>query len=276
MATEKKVVLVTGGNTGLGYEIVKALYASSQPYALIIGTRTLSNGEAAVAKLKSEVATSNSEISVVQIDVSSDASIEAAVASISSTHGRIDSLINNAGAAFDFEIQDGKRSIRDGFNTSWDTNVSGTHVLTTHAVPLLLKSSDPRLLFLTSGTASIWETLPENWGNMVALPRINASPPAGWPKPPSVNPITSYRSTKAGLNMLMREWARILKEDGVKVWSISPGYLATGLGAVPKDLQRKMGAQEPHLGGEFVRDVVEGKHDDRVGLAIRAQQTQPW
>jgi hypothetical protein len=31
------------------------------------------------------------------------------------------------------------------------------------------------------------------------------------------------------LNMLMREWYRILKNDGVKVWCISPGILATGL-----------------------------------------------
>nr|GAT57092.1 short-chain dehydrogenase/reductase family protein [Mycena chlorophos] len=131
-----------------------------RPYAVIIGTRTLSNGEAAAAKLNSGVPTSSSEISVVQIDVSSAASIEAAVALITSTHGRIDSLINNAGAAFDLEIQDGKCSIRDGFNTSWDTNVSGTHILTTHVVPLLLESSDPPLLFLTLGTSSIRETLP--------------------------------------------------------------------------------------------------------------------
>lgn len=208
--------------------------------------------------------------------MSSDASIEATVKDIGEKHGRLDALVNNAGAGFDGKIRDGSMSIREAFNASWDTNVSGTHVLTHLAIPLLLKSSDPRIMFVTSGTSSIYETEPENWGNMQHLPRLNASPDKGWPKQKEVNPITSYRSTKAGLNMLMREWVRILKEDGVKVWAISPGFLATGLGGVPKEALLKMGALEPHVGGEFVRDVVQGKHDDRVGKVIRSNQVQPW
>ncbi|KAJ7050409.1 hypothetical protein C8F01DRAFT_1179067 [Mycena amicta] len=258
MASDKKV-----GNTGLGYEAIKALYASAQPYELIIGTRTLSKGQDAIAQLKSEVASSSSTLSTVQIDVSSDPSIEAAVADIASKHGRLDVLINNAGAAYDPKIRDGSMSIREAFNTSWDTNVSGTHVLTTLAIPLLLKSADPRLAFVTSGTSSMWETESENWGNMFALSRINASPEKGWPKPKDLNSITSYRSTKTGLNMLMREWFRILKNDPVKVCGAGKTLL-------------KMGALEPYVGGEFIRDVVEGKHDDRVGKVIRSQQTQPW
>ncbi|KAJ7057253.1 hypothetical protein C8F01DRAFT_1153931 [Mycena amicta] len=276
MASDKKVVLITGGNTGLGYEAIKALYASAQPYELIIGTRTLSKGQDAIAQLKSEVASSSSTLSTVQIDVSSDPSIEAAVADIASKHGRLDVLINNAGAAYDPKIRDGSMSIREAFNTSWDTNVSGTHVLTTLAIPLLLKSADPRLAFVTSGTSSMWETESENWGNMFALSRINASPEKGWPKPKDLNSITSYRSTKTGLNMLMREWFRILKNDPVKVWAISPGFLATNLAGAGRETLLKMGALEPYVGGEFIRDVVEGKHDDRVGKVIRSQQTQPW
>ncbi|KAF7319263.1 Response to drug-related protein [Mycena chlorophos] len=275
-SSDPKIVLVTGGNTGLGYEIIKALYALPEPYTLLIGTRTISKGEAAVNQLKSEIPTSESTVSVIQVNVSSDVSIEAAIASITSTYGRIDALINNAGAGFDGEIRDEKMSIREAFNASWDTNVSGTHVLTTLAVPLLLKSADPRLMFVTSGTSSMWETQPENWGTMVALARINGSPVAGWPKPKEMAPITGYRSTKAGLNMLMREWTRILKNDGVKVWAISPGFLATNLGGLSPAMLRKMGTLEPHVGGEFVRDVVQGKHDDRVGLIIRSQQTQAW
>lgn len=149
-------------------------------------------------------------------------------------------------------------------------------MLTHLAIPLLLASPDPRLLFITSGTSSLWETEPENWGAMPHLARINASPGKGWPKGKAGNPITMYRSAKAGLNMLMREWARVLREDGVKVWAVSPGFLATGLGGMGKEQLVKMGAVEPHVGGEFVRDVVQGKHDDRVGKVIRANQTQAW
>ncbi|KAF7319265.1 hypothetical protein HMN09_00264000 [Mycena chlorophos] len=266
---DNKVVLVTGGNTGLGYEIVKALYASSQPYTLLIGARTPSKGESAIAQLKSEVPTSHSSLSVIQVDVSSDTSIEAALATISSTHGRLDALINNAGALFDTQVEAGSAaSLRAAFNANWDTNVSGTHVLTTLAVPLLLKSADPRVLFITSGTASLGETEEANWGRHPSLPRLNAPPPAGWPKE-GFRSSVGYRSSKTGLNMLMREWARILKNDGVKVWAISPGFLATNLGGVGADLLKKMGALEPSTGGQFIRAVVEGQHDKLVGQVIR-------
>ncbi|KAF3766953.1 NAD(P)-binding protein [Cryphonectria parasitica EP155] len=281
MASEKKVVLVTGGNTGLGYEAIKALYASSIAYEILLGTRTLSKGQDAIQQLQTEVSDSSSSITSLQVDVNSDASIEAAIAEITSRYGRLDALVNNAGASFDGAVSNGSMTIREAWNTSWDTNVSGTHVLTTLAVPLLLKSRDssgepPRLLFITSGTSSLWETEEENWGSMVHLSRINASPAGGWPKEGGPMAFTSYRSTKTGLNMLMREWVRILKNDGVKVWAVSPGFLATNLGGVSQETLRKMGALEPHVGGEFIRDVVQGKHDDRAGKVIRSDALQPW
>lgn len=246
------------------------------PYELIIGTRTLSNGENAIHTLNSEVPSSQSTVSTLQVDLSSDASLEAAIKTINEKHGRLDSLVNNGGASFDGAVRDGNMSIREAFNASWDVNVSGTHVLTTLAISLLLKSSDPRLVFITSGTSSLWETDPENWGAMQHLARINASPAGGWPKDTEVNPITSYRTSKTGLNMLMREWVRILKEDGVKVWAISPGFLATGLGGVGKEQLLRMGALDPSVGGHFIRDVVQGKRDQDVGKVIRSNMIQSW
>lgn len=79
----------------------------------------------------------------------------------------------------------------------------------------------------------------------------------------------------------MREWVRVLREDGVKIWAISPGFLATGLAGMGRDNLRKMGALEPSVGGEFVRDVVEGKRDADVGKiisapVIRSNLIQPW
>ncbi|KAJ7808305.1 hypothetical protein B0H14DRAFT_3112704 [Mycena olivaceomarginata] len=207
-------------NTGLGYEIVKALYATSIPYELVIGSRTLSKADDAIKVLQSEVASSSSTLSTLQVDVSSDASLEAAVKNLEG---------------------------------DTDTNVSGTHVLATLAVPFLLKSADPRLLFITSGTSSIAETDPATWDNMPHLSRTNQSPPKSWPKPQKF----------VGLNILMREWVRTLKEDGVKVWPSAPVFW-------------RLGALEPHIGGEFVRDVVEGKRDHDVGKAIGSNMVQPW
>jgi NAD(P)-dependent dehydrogenase (short-subunit alcohol dehydrogenase family) len=232
MSADKKVVLITGANTGLGLEVIKSLYKTEQAYDLIVGCRTISKGEAAIDSVTKEIITSPSTLSTLEVDLSSDESISKAIQQIETKFNRLDILINNGGAGFDREIQSGNMTIRQAWNASWDTNVSGTQVLTTAAIPLLLKSSDPRLLFVTSGTSAI--TVTEDLTSP-ASQRINGSPPAGWPKPEQINPLESYRSAKTGLNMMMRQWHRILLNDGVKVWAISPGFLATGLAGVGRE-----------------------------------------
>lgn len=76
--------------------------------------------------------------------------------------------------------------------------------------------------------------------------------------------------------MMMLEWTRTLKEDKIKVWCISPGFLATGLGG-DTELLKKMGAGDPIIGGNFIKDVVEGKRDGHTGKVIRNDGViQPW
>ncbi|KAL6796155.1 NAD(P)-binding protein [Trichoderma sp. SZMC 28013] len=273
MSQDKKVVFVTGANTGLGLEVVKALYKSNQPFNIIMGTRSLSKGETAVAAVRREIPSSLSSLDIVQIDIASDKSIEEALCAIEMKFGMLDILVNNAGAAFDRALRDGELTIREAWNKSWDTNVSGTQVLTSGAIPLLLKSNDPRLLFITSGTSTL--TMTDKFHHP-ALQRINASPAPGWPKAKEINPIALYRSTKTGLNMMMRQWHRILLNDGVKVWAVSPGFLATGLGGVGVEQLKKMGALDPSVGANFVKDVIEGRRDQDVGRVIHANGVQPW
>lgn len=223
-------------NTGLGFEVVKALSGSDTSYEIILGCRTVSKGEDAIAALKKELPNSKSTFSVVQTDLSSDTSLEEAVQSIETKYGRIDVLINNAGNSFDFIHAQGKLSLRETWRISWDTNVAGTQILTTLAIPLLLKSANPRLLFTTSGTSSLIET--ERCDN-ATFQRLNGSPDKGWPKVNDFS-VIAYRSAKTGLNMVMREWHRVLLNDGVKVWAVSPGFLATNLNGVGAEAMKKV------------------------------------
>ncbi|KAI1432515.1 NAD(P)-binding protein [Xylaria sp. CBS 124048] len=274
MATEKKILLITGGNTGLGLEAVKALCQSQIAYEIIVGCRTVSKGESAIAEVKKEYPQTVSTLTTLQVDLVSDESLEKAIAEITSRYGRLDILVNNGGASFDFDIAHGRKSIREGFNAAWDTNVAGTHVLTMLSVPLLLQSAGPRVIFLSSGTSSLTETAQTDNAN---TSRLNSSPEAGWPKGQNGGMLaTSYRSSKAGLNMLMREWRRILLNDGVKVFSVSPGFLATGLSGLGAETLKKMGALDPSVGAHILKDVIEGQRDQDEGRILRKDTIQPW
>ena len=91
------IVLVTGGNGGLGYEIVKALYESSKAYRIFMGSRSLDKAKEAIQKLDEECPGATNTVEVVQLDLTSDESIERAFTQVQADVGYIDTLINNAG-----------------------------------------------------------------------------------------------------------------------------------------------------------------------------------
>lgn len=91
------IVLITGGNTGIGLETVKALYASPQAHTILMGSRSLDKAKEAISTLQSEIPNSKSEIVPLQIDIEDDTSIENAFKEVESKWGRVDSLVNNAG-----------------------------------------------------------------------------------------------------------------------------------------------------------------------------------
>lgn len=95
-----KIVLITGANTGIGYETVKALYQSPKSYKIILSGRDIKKAEAAVKQVQSEFPQSSSTISTIQLDVTDDKSIEAAFQKVSTDFGGVDILINNAGKNF--------------------------------------------------------------------------------------------------------------------------------------------------------------------------------
>ena len=64
---------------------------------------------------------------------------------------------------------------REMWNQSWNINTAGSQVMTSTFIPLLLQAPNPRLLFITSGTATLAGT-----ENMALF--VNKYSPKGWPK----------------------------------------------------------------------------------------------
>ena len=82
------IALVTGANQGVGNEIAKALAAHG--YIVYLGSRKLENGEKAAAMI-------GENAKAIQLDVTDQSTIAAAVKRIESEYGRLDLLVNNAG-----------------------------------------------------------------------------------------------------------------------------------------------------------------------------------
>ncbi len=156
-------------------------------------------------------------------------------------------------------------SLRDCFNKAYDVNVAGTQVITWKFIPLLLKSTEPRLIFV-SGLSAITQ----------ASEKYFPTPPqpAGWPKKIDFETI-GYRCSKSALNMMMLDWNHKLKEDGVKVWGFMPGMHATNLGNM-RETALKMGLMHPSIAGKAVRTVVEGEWDADVGKLVSKDGVVRW
>ncbi|KAI1314257.1 hypothetical protein F5Y03DRAFT_336560 [Xylaria venustula] len=261
-----KVVLVTGATNGIGYETVKAFLQSSNRYHVFMGSRSPEKGKVILQKIQDECPNSISTVEIIQLDVISDQSIEKAFGTLKNGPGYLDILVNNAGAGFDTEFVQGKMSLRECFNRAYDVNVSGAQVLTWTLIPLLLRSPEPRVLFLAglsqmTQAAEAYFPTPEQ--------------PPGWPKKIDFETI-GYRCSKTAMNMMMLDWNHKLKEDGIKVFSVSPGFCATGLGGLGNDTMAAMGAVHPSEGGQRILAVAEGKRDADAGKILDKVGFLPW
>jgi len=100
MTSSNPIILITGANTGLGFEAIKALFQSEKSYTLLLGGRDMSKAKAATSKAQFEFPKRKSTIHPVQIDIEDDDSISRLFEHISSEYGHLDVLINNAGKKY--------------------------------------------------------------------------------------------------------------------------------------------------------------------------------
>ncbi|KXT11180.1 hypothetical protein AC579_6863 [Pseudocercospora musae] len=129
-----KVILITGGNTGLGKETVLQL-AKHDPQEIFLAARTPSKAEAAIEDIKKQVP--NGKITFLQMDLTSLASVKQAADEFKSRSDRLDVLINNAGI---MAVPYSKT--KDGYEIQFGTNHVGHALLTKLLLPTLLKTAE--------------------------------------------------------------------------------------------------------------------------------------
>jgi NAD(P)-dependent dehydrogenase (short-subunit alcohol dehydrogenase family) len=187
--------LVTGANKGLGKETARQLVKAG--HTVWLGARDEARGRAAADEVGA---------TFVQLDVTDDASVAAAFATIG-RHGGLDVLVNNAGIA----KRTGGGEALDGPSALevFDTNAVGVIRVTEAALPLLAASANPVVVNVSSALGSFWATHEPS-------------------RPASRFPAVAYGSSKAAVSMLTVQYAKAV--PGVKFNAVEPGITATELG----------------------------------------------
>jgi NAD(P)-dependent dehydrogenase (short-subunit alcohol dehydrogenase family) len=185
------VTLITGANKGLGYETARRLI--DQGHTVYMGARSTELGGAAASDLGGQF---------VQLDVTDDASVEAALAVLDEREGHLDVLVNNAGVSTTADVA-GPVALQ-----VFDTNAIGVIRVTQAALPLLQKSGNPVVVNVSSALGSFWAvTNPER--RQFHFPSI------------------VYGASKAAVSMLTVQYAKTFPD--IKFNAVEPGFTATDL-----------------------------------------------
>ncbi|EXJ88781.1 hypothetical protein A1O3_01845 [Capronia epimyces CBS 606.96] len=147
----KSIILVTGGNTGIGYEIVKKLALENPNFQVLMGCRDTNKGEEAAASMGAPA-----NVNPIQLDITDDESIEHCYLAINQHFGKLDVLINNAATAA--QHLPPTATLREKYDLTHSVNVTSTAVLTERLIPLLQKSRLPKIIFISTGLASLTAT----------------------------------------------------------------------------------------------------------------------
>lgn len=188
-------VLITGANRGLGLEFTRQYAADGATVIACARNPKTADELNALAK------DSEGRIRVEALDVTNGQAI--ARLAVKLEDETIDLLINNAGIMGPAADQSLDMADYDQWTATLETNVIGVHRVSTAFLPNLRKAGRPVIIAISSGLGSIEEAS----GGLYA-----------------------YRTSKAGVNMVMRAMANDLREDAIIAVPLDPGWVQTDMG----------------------------------------------
>ncbi len=199
------LAIVTGANTGLGYDTALAL--AGKGCAVVLACRNMD--KARKARLEILKPFPKATIECLSLDLSSQQSVRAFVTAFTENYDKLDLLINNAGIMMPpFSLSE------DGFESQLAANYLGHFALTGLLLPLLTRTPNSRIVSLSS--------LAHNWGG-IRFDDLNFA--RGY------NKRAAYGQSKLACLMFAYELNRRLRATGSKTLSVAahPGVAATNL-----------------------------------------------
>ena len=192
-----QVAIVTGGANGIGLGICEIFTQAGATVACW----DIVDGQAVV----DEIAAKGGNIIFQKVDVSSKASVEAAVGEVKKQYGRIDILINNAGIIRDKSFM---KMTEEQWDAVMNVNVKSLYVTTKAVLPHMIEGQ---------------------YGRIISASSVNAMSGAYGQ--------TNYAASKAAIQGFTRSLCREVGKHGITVNCVAPGYIKTAMTeSIPKEL----------------------------------------
>jgi NAD(P)-dependent dehydrogenase (short-subunit alcohol dehydrogenase family) len=238
MTTSPTSVLISGANRGLGLQTATEL--ADRGWVVWLASRDLEAGKAAAGRLAGDVRS-------LQLDVTSDESVAAAVETVEAAGTGLDVLVNGAGIVAG-DTGDPATVAPTDFLATFGVNLLGPIRLTRAFLPLLRQSSDPRIVMVSSGMGSITRTSsPDTLEHTI--------------------PSLVYSSSKAALNMVTTQYAKMLPD--FRINAVDPGYTAT-------DLNGHRGHKTVAEGARIIVDTATAEPGGPTGGFYDEDGVVPW
>ena len=230
---EQRIALVTGANKGIGFEVVRQL--ARKRFRVFLSARNVKAGQAAAEKLRED-----GDVTFLQMDVSNEESIRRAGGEFSKQADHLDSLVNNAGIALD-QGEDVLKLSVGTIETTLRTNAIGPLVVSQVFVPLLKKSTSPRIVNVSSAAGQLTGEI-QTWA-------------------------PAYSISKTALNAVTVQLAAALPQLAVN--AISPGWVRTDMGG--SDAERSVAE-----GAAGIVWLAADAPQDKTGKFWRDRKVIPW
>jgi len=221
-----KVAIVTGANSGIGYETAKALAAKGA--TVVMACRNLDKAQSAITNIQSNV--TDAHLEIIQLDLADLASVKAFATSFKEKHNRLDLLINNAGIMIPPYTK-----TKDGFEVQFGANHLGHFVLTAQLIDVIAQTTGARVVNVSSVA---------HRSGVINFDDLNSEQ--------GYKPWKSYSQSKLANLLFTRHLNNYFQTKNINAISTSahPGWTATNLqehAGVFKNLN-PIFAQKPHMG----------------------------
>ncbi len=205
---DKKIVAVTGGNRGIGFQVCSDL--AKKGLKVLLTARNCERGIESANMLQGE----GLDVTFFELDVSSAESIDNFVTLVTEEFGRIDVLVNNAAIIPDARSSGLSVEIQE-LQVSLETNVYGIIQLSQKIIPLMIKNNYGRIINMSSGMGQF------------------ADMGSGY---------LAYRISKTAVNTITKVLANETDSHNIQINSVDPGWVKTEMGGAGASLSVEEGA----------------------------------